>query len=131
VKGFVRAYNAGDLAGALSQFSRGQAVGFSDCDYSTQLLVDGQGRAALMGWLRQSLADHGRLTVGDIAVSPRDQLGVLGVAFSRRTGDSIARAGHPNGITPSTGAKIKFDNAGLITEFNNGPYGGPQDRCRL
>ncbi|MDX6256275.1 MAG: hypothetical protein QOJ11_2609 [Frankiales bacterium] len=131
MRGFIRAYNAGDLTGALSQFSRAQALGFSDCDYSTQQLVDGQGRAALTSWLRQSLADHDRLTIGDIAVSPPDQLGVLGVSFSRRTGDSIARAGHPNGITPSSGAKIKFDNAGLITEFNNGPYGGPPDGCRL
>jgi hypothetical protein len=131
VRGFIRAYNAGDLTGALAQFSRVQAVGFSDCDYSTQQLVDGQGRAAVTAWLRRSLADHDRLTIGDIAVSPPDQLGVLGVAFSRRTGDSIARAGHPSGITPSTGAKIQFDNAGLITEFANGPYGGPPDGCRL
>ncbi|MDX6245818.1 MAG: hypothetical protein QOE76_3541 [Frankiales bacterium] len=131
MKGFIRAYNAGDLAGAVSQFSHGQALGFSDCDYSTQQLVDGHGRAALVAWLRRSLADQDRLTIGDIAGSPPDQIGVLGVAFSRRTGDSIARAGHPSGITPSSGAKIKFDSVGLITEFNNGPLGGAQDGCRL
>jgi hypothetical protein len=131
VKNFVRAYNAGNLAGTLAQFSRVKALHFSDCDYSTQQLVDGNGRAALTAWLRQSLADHDRLTIGDMAVSPPDQVGVLGVAFSRRSGDAIALAGHASGITPSVGAKIKFDNAGLITEFNNGPYGGPQDGCRL
>jgi hypothetical protein len=131
VMGFIRAYNAGDLKGAVSQFSHDQALGFSDCGYSTQQLVDGHGRAALVAWLRQSVADHDRLTIGDIAVSPPDQLGVLGVAFSRRNGDSIARAGHASGITPSSGAKIKFDNVGLITEFNNGPYGAPLDGCRL
>jgi hypothetical protein len=131
VKNFVRAYNAGDLAGALAQFSRVTAVRFSDCDYSRQQLAEGNGRAALAAWLRQSFADHDRLTIGEMAVTPADQVGVLGVAFSRRSADSLAAAGHPSGITPSTGAKIKFDSTGLITEFNNGPYGGPRDGCRL
>lgn len=131
MRGFIRAYNAGDLTSAVSQFSRAQALGFSDCDYRTQQLVNGHGRAALMAWLRHSLADHDHLTIVDIAVASPDQVGVLGVVFSRRSGDSITRAGYPGGITPSTGAKIKFDNAGLITEFNNGPYGAPSDGCRL
>ncbi|MDX6255110.1 MAG: hypothetical protein QOJ11_1444 [Frankiales bacterium] len=130
VRSFIRAYNAGDLAGALSQFSSGQAVAFSDCDYSTQQLVDGHGLAALTTWLRQSYADHDHLTVGDIVVPNADQH-VLGVRFSRRTSDSISRGGHPNGITPSTAAKVTFDNAGLITGYGNGPYGGPPDGCRL
>jgi hypothetical protein len=67
VKGFIRAYNAGDLTSAVSQFSHAQALGFSDCDYSTQQLVDWHRRAALVAWLRQSVADHDRLTIGDIA----------------------------------------------------------------
>lgn len=131
LKRFLGAYNAGDLTSAIAQFSHAQPLAFSDCDYSRKHLVDGHGRAAVVDWLRQSLADHDRLTIGDIAVSPPDQIGVLGVGFTRRTGDAIVRAGHPSGITPGTGAKVKFDRAGLITEFNNGPFGAPQDGCRL
>ncbi|MDX6229629.1 MAG: hypothetical protein QOI76_3019 [Frankiales bacterium] len=130
VRSFIRAYNAGDLTSALTQFSSAQAVAFSDCDYSTQQLVDGHGLVALTTWLRQTYADHDHLAVGDIAVPAGDQH-VLGVSFARRTSDSIARGGHPNGITPSTGAKLTFDNAGLITGYGNGPYGGPRDGCRL
>lgn len=131
LRSLISAYNAGDLTAALAQFSRTQALAFSDCDYSTQTLVDGHGRAALMAWLRQSFGDHSRWTIGEISVPPAGEIGILGVAFSRRTGDALTGAGHPNGITPSLGAKIEFDSAGLITEFNNGPYGGPQDACRL
>lgn len=129
---FIHAYNSGDLQVALAQFSRTKPVGFSDCDYATHQLVDGRGRAQLTAWLRDNLARHDRLILGGIFNDNPDQpLGVLGVSFSRRSSDAIAHAGHPNGITPSTGAKVKFDAGGLITEFNNGPYGGLPDSCRI
>lgn len=57
--------------------------------------------------------------------------GVLGVSFVRRNSVSISRGGHPDGITPEVAAKVKFDSEELITEFNNGPYGGPPGGCRL
>ncbi len=132
VKGFIAAYNAGDVQGALAHFSRTQPVGFSDCDYTTQQLVDGQGRVKLTAWLRQNIAHHDRFVVASIVdANPEQPVGVLGVSFSRRSSDAIALAGHPNGITPTLGAKVIFDGAGLITEFANGPYGGAPDGCRI
>jgi hypothetical protein len=130
--GFVRAVNAADLQGALAQFSGTGAVGFSDCDYAQGRPVEGHGRAQLAAWLGQRIADQDRFVVGEIDDQNPDQpLGVLGVSFSRRTSDSIARAGHPMGITPTTGAKVKFDGDGFITEFNNGPIGGDPHICRI
>jgi len=85
-----------------------------------------------VAWLRASFAHHDRLIVGEITGSnPAQPLGVLGISFDRRTSDSLADAGHPSGITPSTGTKVKFDPAGLITELNNGPYGGPPDSYHI
>ncbi len=132
VKGFIAAYNAGDVRGALSHFSQAKPVGFSDCDYATQQLVQGQGREQLTAWLSRNIAQHDRLVVASIVDANPDQpIGVLGVSFSRRSSDAIARAGRPNGITPTLGAKVTFDGAGLITEFGNGPYGGASDGCRI
>lgn len=129
---FISAYNAGHLQTALSQFSSTQAVGFSDCDYATQQLVDGHGIVQVAAWLRQNIADHDRLLVAQVLNQNPDQpLGVLGVSFSKRSSNSIARAGRTNGMTPTADAKVKFDSSGLITEFNNGPYGGPPGACRL
>jgi hypothetical protein len=132
VKGFIAAYNDGDVQGALSHFSRTQPVGFSDCDYTTQQLVDGHGRVQLTAWLSRNIGQHDRLVIANIFdANPDQSLGVLGVSFGRRSSDAIAHAGHPSGITPTLGAKIKFDAAGLITEFSNGPFGGPPDSCRI
>ncbi len=127
---FVSAYNAGDTQGALAQFSRTEPVGFSDCDYTTQQLVDGHGRVKLTAWLGRNIANHDRLVVADIVdASPEQPLGALGVTFSSRRSDAITHASHPNGITPTIGAKVKFDRLGLITEFGSGPYGGAPDGC--
>lgn len=132
VKGFIAAYNAGDVRSALSHFSQAKPVGFSDCDYTTQQLVNGHGRVQLTAWLSRNIAQHDRLVIANVFDANPDQpLGVLGVSFSRRSSDAIARAGRPNGITPTLGAKVIFDGAGLITEFANGPYGGAPDFCRI
>lgn len=132
VKGFIAAYNAGDVEGALSHFSQAKPVGFSDCDYTTQQLVNGHGRVQLTAWLSRNIAQHDRLVVANVFDANPDQpIGVLGVSFSRRSSDAIARAGRPNGITPTLGAKVTFDGAGLITGFGNGPYGGAWDGCRI
>ncbi len=127
---FITAYNAGSADGALAQVSPTQPLAFSDCDYATQQLVYGHGRVQLTNWLRTNIADHDRLTIDNIDANPDQPLGVLGVSFSRRSSDAITRSGHPNGITPVLGAKVKFDRDGLLTEFNNGPYGGG-DACLI
>lgn len=129
---FIGAYDAGDIRTALAQFSPGQNVSFSDCDYARQQVVDGHGRAQLTAWLRRNIALHDRLAVDTIVDANPDQpIGVLGVRFSRRSNDAITRAGHPNGITPAVAAKVKFDDAGRITAFGNGPYGGPASSCKV
>lgn len=110
------------------------------CLTTEELLESGRPRPAslskphvkLTAWLGRNIAHHDRLVVANIGDANPDQpLGVLGVSFSRRSSDAIAHAGHPNGITPTLGAKVKFDVSGLITEFNNGPYGGAPDGCRI
>lgn len=129
---FIAAYNAGDLRAALDQFASTADIGFSDCDYASVKLVDGQGHAQVTAWLRRNIAQHDHLVIGAVFNSNAAQpVGVLGVTFSRRSSDTIARAGHPDGIAPSIGAKVKFAGNDLITEFNNGPYGGPPDACRV
>ncbi|MGI8591411.1 MAG: hypothetical protein ACR2M5_10555 [Nakamurella sp.] len=97
-----------------------------------QQLVDGHGRAQLTAWLRQNIATHDRLDVLDIVdANSQEPIGVLGLEISHRSSDAIARAGHPNGITPMTGTKVKFDSVGLIKEFNNGPSGAATNSCRI
>ncbi len=129
---FIGAYDAGDIRTALAQFSARQNVGFSDCDYARHAVVDGHGRAALTAWLRRNIAQHDRLVIDTISdANPSQSVGALGVTFSRRSNDVLAGAGRPAGITPTTAAKVKFDSAGLITEFNNGPYGGSAASCRV
>ena len=127
---FLAAYNAGQPNTALAQFSRSQPLGFSDCDYQTQQVIEGHGRAQLANWLQANIAHHDQFTGANIFSASPDQP-VLGVSFRRRTSDVLTRAGHPDGITPSLGAKVKFDRTGMITEFNNGPVGGPPDACRI
>lgn len=109
------------------------SFGSSDCDYASGQFVDGDGYAQVTAWLRRNIAQHDHLAIGVVSNSnAADQpVGVLGVTFSRRSSDIIARAGHPDGIAPSAGAKVKFASNDLITEFNNGPYGGPADACRV
>ena len=126
---FLAAYNAGQLNAALAQFSDNQPVGFSDCDYQTQQVTEGHGRAELTRWLRTNIANHDRL-IGAHVFSANPDQPVLGVSFLRRSSDVLTRAGHPHGITPTLGAKVKFDPTGMITEFNNGPAGGSADACR-
>ena len=127
---FLAAYNAGQLNAALAQFSDNQALGFSDCDYQTQQVIEGHGRAELSRWLQTNIAHHDRLIGAGVFSANADQP-VLGVSFLRRSSDVLTRAGHPDGITPTLGAKVKFDPTGLITEFNNGPAGGSADACHI
>lgn len=111
---------------ALAVLSRA-GLGFADCDYSTGQMVDGHGRAALTAWLRQILADQ---TIGDIAVSPSNQPGVLGVALSRRTGESISRS---RGPATSRQAPRRDQVRRLRTDHRvqHRSICAPQDGCRL
>lgn len=64
---------------------------------------------------------------------------VLGVSFARRTSDTLAAQGSPNGIEPQLAAKVVFDysdpastsSRGLITGVANGPFGGSPEACQL
>lgn len=127
---FLNAYNAGDVAAAIAQFSRTATIGFSDCNYQTQQVVTGRGRTEIMNWLRAMAAEDDRLTLDRINY-PKDDQPVLGVSFLNRNSLVITRAGHPNGITPKLAAKVKFDSTKLIIAFANGPGGGTSGACRL
>ncbi len=131
---FIQAYNAGRVSTALSLF--GPPWHWSDCDYRHVVVLVGQDETALRRWLQQRAADHDRLDIGSITVGTVQEQ-VLGVAFKRRTSDTLRALGRPQGIAPALSAKVIFDGrAGLtarpsIAQFANGPYGGSLDSCRV
>jgi len=131
---FLRAYNAGRVGTALTLFKAPWV--WSDCDYRRGTVLAGQDKASLTRWLRQRSADHDRLDIGSIMVGTAQEE-ALGVTFKRRTSDTLRALGHPQGITPTLGAKVIFDGRSGMTarpsimRFVNGPYGGSLDFCRV
>lgn len=99
----------------------------------------GETKASLRRWLQQRAADHDRLEIGSVEVgSPGTH--VLGVTFTRRTSDTLRSLGHPQGITPTLGAKVVFGRRTgatmrpSIVRFASGPFGGDSSAlasCRV
>jgi SnoaL-like domain len=119
---FVDAFNAGDLERAAALFADDANV--SDCDFTTHTIVEGQGRDAIRGWLAARFADHDRLVIGSIFNHNPDSDRAVGVEFTKRTSDTIARLGAPDGIAPDVDAKVVLDAAGArLAAFANGPGG--------
>jgi hypothetical protein len=129
---FIRAYNAGQLDGALALLDE-RVVG-SDCDYLkvSAILFDGKSEAA--EWLRRRMADHDHLEVSRVLnenQDPSTSRHTLGVEYSRRTNDTLAKLGFVKGITPKLRSKVIFnDESTRIAEFANGPGGGDSSECR-
>ena len=125
---FLDAYNAGDVARALSLLTD-DALG-SDCDYRQSRVIFFNDRDAFASWLRERVADHDRLVRGDVISGAAGQP-VLGVPFVNRTSDTLRSLGFARGIAPSLTAKVVFsDDGSRIKAFANGPGGGDQALCR-
>ena len=122
---FIHAYNAGDLAAALALLD--DRMSASDCDYQRVRPIGFMGKRAVADWLRQRMADHDQLTIQEIEVSGD----AIGMAYSRRTSDSLQKLGFPDGIQPRGGTKVVLtsDRKHLAT-FANGPVGGDPEFCR-
>jgi len=119
---FVTAFNAARLDDASALFAVDANI--SDCAYATDAVVQAQGRAAIRAWLVQRFADHDQLVIARIFNMNPDSDRAVGVDFARRSSDTIARLGAPNGLVPELGAKIGFDASGQrIGVFANGPVG--------
>jgi SnoaL-like domain/Neocarzinostatin family len=119
---FVDAFNAADLESAFALFADDANV--SDCDFAAHTVVQAQGRDAIRAWLAARFADHDRLVIGSIFNHNPDSDRAVGVEFARRSSDTIARLGAPDGITPQVEAKVVLDASGRrVGAFANGPGG--------
>ncbi len=94
----------------------------------------GAGTVWARQWLSDRAADHDRLIVESIVnenPDPASGSHVVGLSFARRTSDTLKALGHPDGIVPTSAAKIVFSaNDDRIRAFANGPGGGSAGSCR-
>ena len=119
---FVTAFNGAQLDDALGLLA--EDANISDCDFGTHLAVQAQGRVAIRSWLMQRFADHDRLAIARIFNMNPDSDRAVGVEFARRSSDTIARLGAPNGLAPDGITTLGFDASGQrIGGFANGPVG--------
>jgi len=125
---FLNAYNAGDLPAASAAL--GPDPVFSDCDYSTQQVVNLHGRAQVASWLKERFDDHSRIVWSEIRTENPTDRDVLGVTVTRVKSDSLAKLGFPDGVAPSLGVKVVFTKDHRIAGFAMGPVGGPPTLCR-
>src|SRR5436309_1809221 len=58
---FIRAYNGGDVNGALALVD--ERIGGNDCDYATGATISFGSKGSMGDWLRQRSADHDQLTL--------------------------------------------------------------------
>ena len=112
---FIRAYNAGRLDEALALFADDPLTQFSDCDHRENREIGGRGRDAIAQWLAQRIADHDRLVVARIELSPRDSH-AMGVVYARRTSDTLRALGQPDGFAPQLATKVIFTDDGMYIE---------------
>lgn len=129
---FIRAYNNGQLDGALALLS--DRVGVSDCDYQTIKVVTFQGKSQVKEWLQQHMTDHDQLEVDRISNENQDPSSgkhVIEVTYSHRGSMTLANLGFRDGIIPTLASKVIFTTEPtLIQSFANGPYGGDVTLCR-
>jgi len=129
---FLDAYNSGRVDDALALLTADVSV--SDCDYRAIGVTFANGSEAARQWLRDRAADHDQLVLESILnENPDPSTGshVVGVAFARRTSDTLRSLGFPNGTAPQLGAKVAFTTTDdRVRGFANGPGGGSAESCR-
>ncbi len=93
--------------------------------------ISGRGKDETTQWLRHQFADHDQLIIRSIDNENPVGEPVVGVAYTRRTNDTLRSLGFLTGIEPNLATKVIFTpTRDRITAFANGPYGGSSDLCR-
>ena len=107
-------YNAARLSEAIALLT--DDVGWTDCDYQKQVVVNVTGKSNMTTYLRARFADHDMLTIGTVSnLNPEPSTNQsVGVDFSNRRSDTLKRLGLSAGIQGLLGAKFVFADDGRI-----------------
>jgi hypothetical protein len=118
---FIEAINTGNVpaAGALLT----NDVVASDCDFVKSTVVLFDGKAESMRWIAERIADHERLEIGRIFNDNVRFEPVVGVDFSRRSNDTLARMGATAGIPFGTAKIVLTEDIRQIRGVGFGPGG--------
>ncbi len=124
---FLQTLDGGDTTVALSLFALDGHVGVSDCDYAAKKPVEFNGKQEVAAWLASRVADHDRFTLGRISnANPDEPSSAIGIEYTRRESNTLARLGFTHGIVPRVVTKVRFNaDSSRIEEFANGPVGSP------
>jgi hypothetical protein len=111
---FLDAYNGGRLSEALALLT--DDVGWTDCDYQKQAVVNVRGKGNMIPYLKARFADHDLLAVATVSNLNSDPATNQAVAvdFSNRRSDTLKRLGFGPGIQIPLSVKFVFANGGRI-----------------
>lgn len=122
VERFVQFINVGNSDAAAALLSEDAVA--SDCDFANHTVIQSTGEASVSRWLKDRIADHDRFTIGEIFNENAVFGPVVGVQFSNRSSDTLARLGAPHGIVPKEVAKVVLtSDMAQIRAFALGPGG--------
>jgi hypothetical protein len=126
------AYNRGSLEDTLAVLD--ERIGWSDCNYKPNAVVELKGKLEVTKYLQQRFADHDQLEIASIQnfnPDPETSSRALGVSYLRRSSDTLRSLGFGSGIKPGGATKIVFaERTDQIVGFGNGPVGASADLCR-
>jgi hypothetical protein len=126
----IDAYNAGNLDAVLSLLADSVAA-WGDCDGTAFVGVTRPtSKVDLVPMLRARFADHDHLEIGLLSNSNPDASSnrVVGIAFSRRSNDTLRALGFPDGIVGPQTNKTVFDSSFHVIAFASA---SSQQDCRL
>jgi hypothetical protein len=119
---FLDAYNAGRVDAALALLT--SEVSTSDCDYRAARVTFANGSEAVRQWLRDRAGNHDQLVLQSVRnenPDPSSGSHVVGVAYARRTSDTLRSLGFANGVEPQAATKVVFTSSDdRIRTFANG-----------
>jgi hypothetical protein len=124
---FLNAYNAGDLDTALQDL--GPDPSYSDCDYSSQQVVEAHGLAQVTEELKRRFNDHSQIVWSQIGTD-NPGADALSVTVTRVKSDTLTRLGFRDGVAPSLAALVTFTADHRIAGFGLASVGGSADACR-
>jgi hypothetical protein len=118
---FIEALNAANARSAADLLTNDVLV--SDCDFAKGTVVEFDGKSESMGWLAERIADHERLEIGTIFNENARFEPVVGVNFSTRSNDTLARLGVRAGMPFGTSKVVLADDMRQIRTLAFGPGG--------